>query len=148
MTAIAPLPNLLIEPLVRMALAEDFGRAGDITSQSCIAAGTHAVADIVARRPGRLAGLDLAALAFRLVDPAVAFTVHRPDGSDLEPGTAVATIAGPARALLSAERVALNFLTHLSGIATATARMVRAVAGSGARIACTRKTTPGLRLVE
>src|SRR5690606_25593097 len=101
-----------------------------------------------ARQPGVVAGLDVAALAFRLIDPAITMQTRKPDGSRLEPGDIVATLSGPTRGVLSAERVALNFLSHLSGIATATAGIVEAVRGHKARIVCTRKTTPGLRALE
>ncbi|HAD24112.1 MAG TPA: carboxylating nicotinate-nucleotide diphosphorylase, partial [Alphaproteobacteria bacterium] len=100
------------------------------------------------RKPGRLAGLDIAAAVFRTVDPELRVTAAISDGADLQEGTIVATIEGRARAVLTAERTALNFLGHLSGIATETARIVAAVAGHKAQICCTRKTTPGLRTLE
>jgi nicotinate-nucleotide pyrophosphorylase (carboxylating) len=140
-----PPPALLFEAQVRAALEEDLGRAGDITSQLTIAADTKAQARLVARKPGRLAGLICAEAAFRLVDPALTFTAATPDGSAIAPGAVLATISGSARAILTAERVALNFLGPLSGTATATAALVEAVAGTKARIVCTRKTLPGLR---
>jgi nicotinate-nucleotide pyrophosphorylase (carboxylating) len=142
-----PPSPLLVEPIVRHALAEDLGRAGDITSDLTIPAETEAHARLVARKPGTIAGLIAAEAAFRLTDPAIKFLVSKPDGSKVEGGI-LAEVSGPARAILSAERVALNFLTHLSGIATATAALVEAVKGTGARIACTRKTLPGLRLLQ
>ena len=103
---------------------------------------------LAARQPGVVAGLALAALAFRLIDPAIAFTVERPDGSAVLPGDVIATASGPTRGLLTAERTALNFLCRLSGIATATASVVAAVREHKAQIVCTRKTTPGLRAIE
>jgi len=103
---------------------------------------------LVARAPGLVAGLDLALLAFKLIDPTILVAVQRPDGTRLSPGEVIALVSGPARGILTAERVALNFLCHLSGIATATAKIVEAVRGHRARITCTRKTTPGLRAVQ
>jgi nicotinate-nucleotide pyrophosphorylase (carboxylating) len=144
----APLPTLMLEPLVRAALLEDLGRAGDITSDAVIPAETKATCVFAARQPGVVAGLDLAVLAFRLIDPAIAFEVLRPDGSPLAPGDVIATVRGPARGILTAERVALNFLGHLSGIASATAGIVAAIAPRRTGIVCTRKTTPGLRAVQ
>ena len=143
-----PLPALLVEPLVRAALVEDLGRAGDITTDSIVPAEARARLALNARQPGVVAGLDLAALAFRLVDPAIRFETVRPDGSVVAPGDVIAFVDGPARGLLTGERVALNFLCHLSGIASATAAIVAAVQPHKARITCTRKTMPGLRLVQ
>ena len=143
-----PLPHVLVEPLVRAALVEDLGRAGDITTDALVPAGVHASAAFVARQAGTLAGLDLAVLAFRLVDPAVVLTAERRDGDRLQPGDVIATLAGPARGILTGERVALNFMGHLSGIATATASIVDAISHTRARITCTRKTTPLLRAIE
>ena len=142
------LPALLIEPLVRAALVEDLGRAGDITTDAIVPATAKAETVLVARQPGIVAGLDLAATAFRLVDPAIKIEVERPDGTRLAPGDRIATIAGPARGMLTAERVALNFLGHLSGVASAAATLVEAVRGHNARICCTRKTMPGMRAVQ
>lgn len=143
-----PLPDLLIEPLVRAALEEDLGRAGDITSALTIADGTRSTARIMVRKPGVIAGLDCALLAFRLVDPCVTFEALARDGDAVVGGAVLASVAGDARAILTAERVALNFLGHLSGVATATAALVQAVDGTGARIVCTRKTLPGLRSLQ
>jgi nicotinate-nucleotide pyrophosphorylase (carboxylating) len=143
-----PPAALLIEPQVRAALEEDLGRAGDITSETTIPAGQQARAKFVARRPGRIAGLICAEIAFRLIDPALTFAVSTPDGSEAAAGTVLATVTGPARAILTAERVALNFLGPLSGTATATAALVKAVEGTKARIVCTRKTLPGLRNLQ
>ena len=145
---IAPPSPLLIEPLVRAALIEDLGLGGDITSEATIPAGTRTLATLVARRDGVLAGLDCALTAFRLLDPHVEIDVGLRDGARLEPGSHIAAFAGDARAILGAERTALNLLTHLSGIASATAAYVAAVAGTGAIICETRKTTPGLRALE
>ena len=142
------LPALMLEPLVRAALLEDLGRAGDITTDAVVPKQARAETALVARQPGVVAGLDLAALAFRLVEPEIAVRIDRPDGTRLQPGDRVATIEGSARGVLTAERVALNFLGHLSGVASATATLVEAVKGHKARICCTRKTMPGLRAVQ
>ena len=139
---------LILEPLLRAALQEDLGRAGDITTDALIPEAAQASAQLVARQPGIVAGLALAEMAFRLVDPALRFATAVPDGCRITPGETIARIEGPARGILTGERVALNFLGHLSGIATATASIVQAIAHTHARITCTRKTTPGLRAVE
>jgi nicotinate-nucleotide pyrophosphorylase (carboxylating) len=139
---------LLIEPQVRAALEEDLGRAGDITSQLTVPAGRQATAKLVARKPGRIAGLICAETAFRLVDPSVTFDAALADGSDAAAGATLATISGPAVSILTAERVALNFAGPLSGTATLTAQLVKAVEGTKARIVCTRKTLPGLRALQ
>ena len=143
-----PPSALQVEPVVRAALEEDLGRAGDITSQLTIPADKIATARFVARKPGRIAGLVCAEAAFRLVDPSVRFEALQPDGSEVTAGTVLATVTGPARSILTAERVALNFLGPLSGTATATAGLVKAVEGNKARIVCTRKTLPGLRALQ
>lgn len=143
-----PPHTLLIEPIVRHALEEDLGRAGDITSELTIPADSRSSARLVARKGGTIAGLIAAQCAFRLVDPALKFDVKVPDGTTVPPNTVLATINGLSRAILTGERVALNFAGHLSGVATATRALVEAVAGTKARIVCTRKTTPGLRLLE
>ncbi|MFN7167814.1 MAG: carboxylating nicotinate-nucleotide diphosphorylase [Pannonibacter sp.] len=149
MTAPLPeLPQLMIDDAVHAALLEDWGRAGDITSQATIGAGVTARAVIAARKPGALAGIRLAETAFRLTSPDLKVEVLKADGARLSPKDIVARIEGPARALLSAERVALNYLGHLSGIASATARFAEAIAHTKAKIVCTRKTTPGLRAFE
>jgi len=145
---IPALPALMIEPVVRAALLEDLGRAGDLTTDAIVPAETYAETALVARQAGVVAGLDAAATAFRLVDPSIEIAVERPDGSRLAPGDRIATIAGPARGMLTAERVALNFLGHLSGVASAAATLVEAVRGHKARICCTRKTMPGLRALQ
>lgn len=133
---------------MRAALEEDLGRAGDITSQLTIPADKIATARLVARKPGRISGLICAEAAFRLVDPALKLDVSAPDGSDVAAGTLLAAVTGSARSILTAERVALNFLGPLSGTASATAALVKAVEGTGARIVCTRKTLPGLRALQ
>lgn len=145
---LAPLPRLIIEPLVRNALLEDLGLAGDITSAAVIPADHRSVVVMAAREPGVIAGLDAAELAFQLVDPAIMMTRHVEDGATVVPGDIIATIEGPSRGLLTAERTALNFLGHLSGIASVTAKIAAAISGTKASIACTRKTTPGLRALE
>ncbi|QCG92758.1 carboxylating nicotinate-nucleotide diphosphorylase [Azospirillum sp. TSA2s] len=139
---------LTVEPIVRAALAEDLGRAGDITTDSIIPADAVATARIAARKDGRVAGLEAALIAFRLLDPGMSVTVERADGDDVAPGGTIASLTGKARALLTAERTALNLMGRLSGIATATRALVREVDGTSARIVCTRKTTPGLRVLE
>jgi nicotinate-nucleotide pyrophosphorylase (carboxylating) len=163
---LAPLYPLLYEDLVRRALAEDLGRAGDLTSDAVVPAEARAEAVLVARAPGRLAGLPVALAAFRLLDPSVELAAHAADGEDVAAGAVLATVRGSARSILSAERTALNLLGRLCGIATATRDLVAAVAAvapaaaaataagaatattHGARVVCTRKTTPGLRALE
>jgi nicotinate-nucleotide pyrophosphorylase (carboxylating) len=143
-----PLPRIMIEPLVRMALLEDLGRAGDLTTDAIVPADRRATTLLVARQPGVVAGLDLAHLAFQLIDPGIEIRIERHDGAALAPGDVIAAISGPARGILTAERVALNFLCRLSGIASATASIVAAVGNHKAKVVCTRKTTPGLRAIE
>jgi nicotinate-nucleotide pyrophosphorylase (carboxylating) len=143
-----PLPPLLYEPLVAAALREDLGRSGDITTDAVVPADARATAHLIARREGRVAGLQIACRAFTLLDPRVAVELRAADGDDVVAGTVLAVVAGPARPILSAERVALNLLGRLGGIATQTRRVVALVAGTGARVADTRKTTPGLRALE
>ena len=142
------LPDVILEPIVRLALLEDLAPAGDITSDSAVpsAAALHAV--LRARQPGVVAGLDAALLSLRLVDPSVVVSVSLGDGAAVEAGGVIAEFRGAARSILMAERTMLNFMGHLSGIATLTREYVRAVAGTRARITCTRKTTPGLRALE
>lgn len=148
MTAQPPLPDMILEPLVRATLAEDLGTYGDITTRTVIPAGTRYLARIIAREAGVASGMQVAAIAFRLVDPGLAFRVLVPDGAPFDAGAVLAEIEGEAASILTAERVALNFAGRLSGIATLTAAHVAQTAGTQARITCTRKTTPGLRLVE
>lgn len=147
-TPIEPLPDVMLEPIVRAALLEDLGRAGDITSTASVPADKMATTQLVARQAGVLAGLDVARLAFTLLEPAVAFKAHRCDGDLLEKGAVIATLYGPARAMLGAERTALNFLGHLSGVATATHAIATAIAPWGTRVTCTRKTIPGMRALQ
>lgn len=142
------LPDLLIEPVVRLALAEDLGRAGDITAAACVRAEARLSAVFAARKPGLVAGLDCARLAIAALDPGAHFVSWTRDGDAAQPGAVLARVEANARALLAAERTALNLLGRLSGIATLTAAYVTAVEGTGARIADTRKTTPGLRALE
>jgi nicotinate-nucleotide pyrophosphorylase (carboxylating) len=142
------LPPQIVADAVGRALAEDLGRAGDITSDAIIPAGSMAKAALVARRPGVIVGMPLAARAFAEMDAAVVFDTKVGDGATVAADTTLATIAGSAHAILAAERTALNFVGHLSGIASATAAFVEAVKGTHARITCTRKTTPGLRALE
>ena len=145
---LTPLLPLMYEPLVRTALLEDLGRAGDITADAIVPADRRASLVLRARQPGVVAGLDIARTAFQLVSPDIRLIAQRPDGSVVTPGDVIAEIDGPARGLLTGERTALNFLCHLSGVATATASLVSAAQGTKARIVCTRKTTPGLRALE
>lgn len=149
MRGLTALPRLLVEPIVRAALIEDFGRAGDITTDAVIPGTASLQGAIVAREPGIVAGVDAAALAFALVDPLIVAMVERPDGAWVDRGEPVIRLEGPARGILSAERVALNLMCGMSGIATATAKLVEAVKHHGhAQIVCTRKTTPNLRALE
>ncbi len=141
-------PDMILEPLVRAALIEDLGTYGDLTTRTVIPAGTRYGARIVAREPGVASGMQLAGIAFRLVDPGLDFRLHVPDGAAFDQGAVLAEIAGEAGSILSAERVALNFAGRLCGIATQTAAFVAQTRGTRARVTCTRKTTPGLRMVE
>ena len=143
-----PLLPLLYEDVVRRALLEDLGRAGDLTTDAIVAPGLLGQAAVVARAAGRVAGLEPALHAFRLLDPGCRVEVRRPDGSDVAAGEAIARVTASARALLAAERTALNLLGHLGGIATATRDVVARLDGLPTRVACTRKTTPGLRALE
>ena len=145
---VPPLPDVMLEPLVRIALQEDLGRAGDLTTDTIVPQDATATLRLVAREAGVLAGLDLARLAFAAMDARTQFEAVLADGSALTPGADIARIHGPARAILSGERVALNYLCHLSGVASATAGIARAIAHTPARITCTRKTVPGLRALQ
>ncbi|OHV80145.1 carboxylating nicotinate-nucleotide diphosphorylase [Rhizobium sp. LCM 4573] len=145
---LSPLPGFILEQPVRTALMEDLGLAGDITSTTVIPADHRSTVVIAARKPGVIAGLDAAELTFQLIDPAIVMSRHVPDGANVKAGGVIATIEGPSRGLLTAERTALNFLGHLSGIATVTAEIVAAVRDTKASVVCTRKTTPGLRALE
>ena len=142
------LPKSEVDAVVANALAEDLGLAGDITTEATVPLATRASGVIAARKPGIVAGVQLAQAAFQALDPRATFDVLIGDGGRVEAGAVIARVAGDARALLTAERTALNFLGHLSGIATLTARYVAAIAGTRARITDTRKTTPGLRALE
>src|SRR3569833_1063218 len=142
------LPPLSTEDAVRRALEEDLGRAGDITSIATIPETTPARAIMVARQPGVIAGLPLAVAAFQQLSPDIRIEAHARDGDTVSKGKQLLTITGPARAVLAAERVALNYVGRLSGIATLTASYVGQTAGTKLRICCTRKTTPGLRALE
>jgi len=142
------LSPLEIDAAVMRALAEDLGRAGDVTSTATVPEGTRARADVVARQAGTIAGLPLVDATLRKLDPAMAITPHHRDGDTVSARTKLLTIEGDARAVLAAERTALNFLGHLSGIATAAASFVTLIAHTKARICCTRKTTPGLRALQ
>jgi nicotinate-nucleotide pyrophosphorylase (carboxylating) len=142
------LDPFLVRPIIEAALREDLGRTGDITSNAVIPATATATARIMARAPGRIAGLGVAGWVFTTLNPSVEVTFEASDGDDVEAGSMLATVAGSARSILGAERVALNLLGRLSGIATVTARLVEIVAPHGTAIAGTRKTTPGLRTLE
>jgi nicotinate-nucleotide pyrophosphorylase (carboxylating) len=144
----APLPDLMIAPLVRAALEEDLGRAGDITSNACIAPETRLEATFVARKPGVVAGLACARLALGSLDASASFRPRAADGDRVDAGAVLAEVEGSARSVLSAERVALNLLSRLCGVATLTAAYVARTAGTRARIIDTRKTTPLLRALE
>ncbi len=150
MTFIAPppLPGIILDPIVRLALSEDLGRAGDLTTDATIKPGTPLTAHIRARQPGRLAGLDVAAYALKLVDDTVSLDLRKSDGDTLAPGDVVAVMEGSARSILIAERTMLNFLGRLSGVATLTSQFAAKMAHTKAKIVCTRKTTPGHRAVE
>jgi len=145
---IPTLPDLLIEPVVRLALAEDLGRAGDVTAKACIPEDARMRAVFAARKPGVLAGIDCVRLAVLAMDPKASVELKLRDGEAFEAGAVLAEVEADARAFLSAERTALNLLGRLCGIATLTHAYVEAVSGTKARIADTRKTTPGLRALE
>ena len=140
--------RLLWEPIVRAALLEDLGRAGDITSDATIPADRQATAAVMARADGVIAGLDISLAAFTLFDARVVVASHRADGDRVRKGDCIATVSGSARSLLTAERTCLNLLGHLSGIATTTRSVVDVVSPYGATVVDTRKTTPGLRALE
>lgn len=148
MTRFAPLPDLILEPLVRNALMEDLGTYGDVTTRAVIPEATTYDARLNAREDGVVSGMQIARIAFALVDPGLQVETLLPDGSACKAGDTLMTIKGSAASILSGERVALNFAGRLSGIATLTAAFVAETAGTETRITCTRKTTPGLRIVE
>jgi nicotinate-nucleotide pyrophosphorylase (carboxylating) len=141
-------PHHLVAETVKAALAEDLGLAGDITTNALIPADSVCEATLGLREEGRIAGLPLAVAAMQALDPEMAVEAHVQEGAMAGAGTTIARLSGKTRAILSAERVALNLVQHLSGVATATHHFVEAVAGTGAKIVCTRKTTPGLRAFE
>ncbi|MEZ6031223.1 MAG: carboxylating nicotinate-nucleotide diphosphorylase [Hyphomonadaceae bacterium] len=145
---IPPLPDVVIEPLVRLALSEDLGRGGDITTDAVIPAAARMRAVIDAREAGVAAGYDAARLALRLIDPSATWTTLTAEGIPFAKGADLVRIEGAARSILMAERVMLNFIGPLSGVATLTSKFVAEVAGTNARITCTRKTTPGFRALE
>ncbi|MBB5771854.1 nicotinate-nucleotide pyrophosphorylase (carboxylating) [Brevundimonas vesicularis] len=142
------LPNVLIDPVVRLALAEDLGRAGDVTAMACIPEDARMKAAFAARKPGVLAGIDCVRLAVLAMDAKASVDLRLRDGDAFGAGAVLAVVEADARAFLSAERTALNLIGQLSGVATLTRTYVEAVAGTKARIADTRKTTPGLRALE
>ena len=142
------LPEVLIEPVVRLALAEDLGRAGDVTAMACIPEGARMKAAFAARKPGVLAGIDCVQMAVLAMDPKASVDLRLRDDDAFDAGAVLAVVEADARAFLSAERTALNLVGRLSGVATLTRTYVKAVAGTKARIADTRKTTPGLRALE
>ncbi|MBW0158246.1 carboxylating nicotinate-nucleotide diphosphorylase [Sedimentimonas flavescens] len=144
----ATLPDFILEPLVRAALTEDLTPMGDVTTRAVIPAGTRYVARLNAREPGVVSGMQIAAIAFRLVDPGLKVETRVADGQPCAPGQTLMTIEGDAGSILMGERVALNFAGRLTGIATMTAAFVAQTKGTKARVTCTRKTTPGLRVVE
>jgi nicotinate-nucleotide pyrophosphorylase (carboxylating) len=143
-----PLPNIILDPIVRLALSEDLGRAGDLTTDATIAPDTQLKVVIAARQNGVIAGLDAAAYALKLIDPSVKLIIEKPDGSVLTKGDVVARLDGSARSILIAERTMLNFLGRLSAVATMTRTFADKIAHTNATIVCTRKTTPGHRALE
>lgn len=145
---ISDLPEIITLPLVQAALSEDLGRRGDVTSQAVIPADRMAVFSIVTRVPGVVCGLELAQQSFALMNENLEFTAYKNDGDITAAGTVLAQVAGNARAILAAERTALNFLTHLSGIATTTHEIQKSIAHTGAQLTCTRKTIPNLRIAQ
>ncbi|ORF07313.1 nicotinate-nucleotide diphosphorylase (carboxylating) [Snodgrassella alvi] len=145
---ISDLPEIITRPLVQAALSEDLGRRGDVTSQAVIPADRMAAFSIVTRVPGVVCGLELARQGFALMNENLEFTAYKNDGDVIAAGTVLARVAGNARAILAAERTALNFLTHLSGIATTTHEIQKSIAHTGAQLTCTRKTIPNLRIVQ
>jgi nicotinate-nucleotide pyrophosphorylase (carboxylating) len=148
MTILTPLPRIIIEPVVRRALEEDFGVSGDLSANLLVPESATGSLVMRAREDGVIAGMQAAKLTYELVDPSVDFMIEVGSGGAVKAGTIIARVIGPSRSLLSAERVALNFLGRMSGVATLTLQYVKAIAGTGARVAATRKTTPGLRALE
>jgi len=148
MTTLTPLPNIILRPMVERALSEDFGNSGDITARLLVPETATGSLVMHARETGVIAGIQAAQMTYDLVDPKVKFEVLYPTGSEVDAGDIIARVSGPSRSLLSAERVALNFLGRMSGVATLTSKYVKLIEGTSARIAATRKTTPGLRALE
>ena len=148
MTDLPPLPPTIIEPMVRRALDEDFGTAGDVTANLLVPASATATLYFRSREDGIIAGMQAAQITYAMIDKNLSFTIHKGNGAHVSKGDIIAEVSGPVRGLLMAERTALNFLGRMSGIATLTSQYVKAVDGTGARIAATRKTTPGLRALE
>lgn len=148
MTQLTPLPNIILHPMVERALAEDFGNSGDVTARLLVPESATGSLVMRAREAGIIAGMQAAQMTYDLVDPSVKFEVLKPTGSEVDEKDIIARISGPSRSLLSAERVALNFLGRMSGVATLTSRYANLVKDTSARIAATRKTTPGLRALE
>jgi nicotinate-nucleotide pyrophosphorylase (carboxylating) len=145
---LAPLLPILYEETVRRALLEDLGARGDVTTDSIVSRADTAAGRIIAHKPGRIAGIDVAGYAFHCLDSQIRYEILITDGQNVEPGDTLAIIRGAARPILTAERTALNFLARMSGIATVTSKVVASIASYTARVACTRKTTPGLRGLE
>ena len=143
-----PLPSIILDPIVKLALAEDLGRAGDLTTDATIPVETEMRVVIAARQQGVIAGMDVAARALTLIDPDVSLTITNGDGARVSPGDVVAELSGKARSILTAERTMLNFIGRLSGVATHTSKFADAIAHTKAKIVCTRKTTPGWRAIE
>ncbi|MEM9739230.1 MAG: carboxylating nicotinate-nucleotide diphosphorylase [Pseudomonadota bacterium] len=150
MTELAPppLPDIILDPIVRLALAEDLGRAGDLTTDATIPPGTQMKASICARQEATIAGLDAAAYVLKCVDDSFKLDIKRGDGARVSPGDTIAVLDGPARSILIAERPILNFMGRLSGVATLTRAFADAIAHTDTQIVCTRKTTPGHRALE
>ncbi|MBX3518233.1 MAG: carboxylating nicotinate-nucleotide diphosphorylase [Rhodospirillales bacterium] len=148
MAEIATLHPLIFQPILRRALEEDLGLAGDMTSDVVVPEHARAHASLVSRKPGRIAGLQVALATFAILSPEITTHAQHEDGDDVTAGSTLARVEGPARAILTAERTALNLVSLMSGIATATRAAARAVEGTTTRISCTRKTTPGLRALE
>ena len=148
MTHLSTLPDMILEPMVRAALHEDLGQNGDITTRAVIPAETKYRARINAREAGVVSGMQIARIAFHLVDAGLKVDTLLPDGALCQPSDTLMTIEGAAASILSGERIALNFAGRLTGIATLTAAFVAQTAGTSTRITCTRKTTPGLRIAE
>ena len=143
-----PLPAIILDPIVKLALAEDLGRAGDLTTDATIPEDTDMRVVIAARQSGVIAGIDVAAHSLFWIDRQVSFDVINGDGAHVEAGDTVATLSGKARSILSAERTMLNFVGRLSGVATLTSKFAEKIAHTKAKIVCTRKTTPGWRAIE